>query len=250
MTRYRSSLIIFLGLWLLTAACNTVYQTRSLENNSYRVSDSIQKDQKLQTLLQPYREEVNKKMNDVVGFATTTLEKARPESALGNFFADAMLEMAREKYNTQVDAAVINFGGLRLNQLPGGPVTRGKIFEVMPFDNLLLLQKIKGSVLQEFLNLTAAAGGWPVAGITMQIKDKKAVNVQVNGKPLDPDAIYTLANSDFLANGGDNAEMLRTVPRIVNGYLMRDAFIDYIVKLKAQGRDISAKIENRVTNAQ
>jgi hypothetical protein len=31
---------------------------------------------------------------------------------------------------------------------------------------------------------------------------------------------------------------------------MRDAIIDYIKKFKGQGKNISAKIENRVTNAQ
>lgn len=251
MPRYRSSLILFFGFWLATAACNTVYQAHSLQTHSYRiVSDSIQKDPELLVMLQPYSAEVNQKMNDVVGTATISLEKKQPESTLGNFFADALLVMAREKYQTNVDAAVINFGGLRLNQLPSGPVTRGKIFELMPFDNLLLLQKMKGEVLQQFLDLTALKGGWPLAGITMQIKDKKAVNVMINGKPLDLSAIYTLANSDFVANGGDNADMLRPVPQITNGYLMRDAFFDYIAKLKAEGKNITAQIENRVTHAQ
>jgi 2',3'-cyclic-nucleotide 2'-phosphodiesterase (5'-nucleotidase family) len=84
----------------------------------------------------------------------------------------------------------------------------------------------------------------------MQIKDKKAVNVMIGGKPLDPAATYTIVNSDYVANGGDNAAMLRPIPQIINGYLMRDALFDYIKKLKEQGKDISANIENRVTNAQ
>ena len=158
--------------------------------------------------------------------------------------------MATEKYNTNVDVAFVNFGGIRLTQLPAGNVTTGKIFELMPFDNLLILQKIKGDVLQQVLDLAAAKGGWPMAGLTMQLKDKKAINVTVGGKPLDINATYTIANSDFIANGGDNADMLRNVPQITNGYLMRDAIIDYIKKLKSQGKNISAHIENRVTNAQ
>jgi 2',3'-cyclic-nucleotide 2'-phosphodiesterase (5'-nucleotidase family) len=86
--------------------------------------------------------------------------------------------------------------------------------------------------------------------MTMQIKDKKAINVLINGKALDPTATYTVVNSDFIANGGDNAEMLRAIPQITNGYLMRDAIFDYIKKLKGQGKNITAHIENRVTNAQ
>ena len=231
-------------------SCNTAWQTQSLQTASYRISDSIQKDPALQAMLQPYSDHVNKSMNDVIGIAAESMEKKQPESSLGNFLADALLIMAREKYNTQVDGSVINYGGIRLTQLAAGNITRGKIFEIMPFDNLLLLQKLKGEVLLQFLHLAAEKGGWPLAGITMQIKDKKAVNVMVGGKPLDPAAIYTIANSDFLANGGDNADILRNIPQISNGYLMRDAFFDYIARLKTEGKNVSAKLENRVTHAE
>ena len=87
--------------------------------------------------------------------------------------------------------------------------------------------------MQQFLDLTAARGGWPVAGITMHIKDNKAVDVMINGKPLDPNATYTTANSDFVANGGDNADMLRQIPQLTNGYLMRDALVEVDEELKS-----------------
>lgn len=196
-------------------------------------------------------------MNGVIGYVEKNMDKKLPESELGNFMADAYLHMAREKYNTQVDAAFMNYGGIRLNQIPVGNITTGRIFELMPFDNLLVLQKIKGSVLQEFLDLTANKGGWPVAGITMEIKDlpegqvgKKAVEIMIGGKRLDPESVYTVTNSNFVANGGENADMLKSIPQIVNGYLMRDALFDYIKWLKSQGRNISASVENRVIYAQ
>ena len=250
MRRYQFTPFL-IGIIIITGiACNTSYESQSLQYKGYRINDSLQKNTTIQSILQPYSDSVNKSMNDVVGFAPQSLDKSQPECALGNFMVDAFFIMAKEKYNTQVDAAVLNHGGIRLNQLPAGNVTRGKIFELMPFDNLLLLQKIKGDVLLQFLDLTAAKGGWPLAGIMMQIKDKKAVNVTIGGKPLDPNSVYTLANSDFLANGGDNADMLRPVPQITNGYLMRDALFDYIIKLKGQGKNITASKENRVTSVQ
>lgn len=239
------SLLISAGL-----SCHTPYQSQSLQYKSYRISDSQSNDPAMTSLLKPYSENVNKTMNDVIGQAEISLDKKQPECTLGNFMVDALYVMGAEKYNTKVDAAFINYGGIRLTQLPAGNITNGKIFELMPFDNLLILQKLKGSVLQQLLDITAAKGGWPVAGITMQIKDKKAINVMVGGKPLDPEAVYTTVNSDFIANGGDNADMLRSIPQIANGYLVRDALIDYIKKLKNDGHNVSAKIENRVTNAQ
>jgi 2',3'-cyclic-nucleotide 2'-phosphodiesterase (5'-nucleotidase family) len=241
---------VILFLFFSSISCHNSYQAASLQYKTYRINDGEQKDSSLLTLLRPYSDSVNKSMNDVVGIADITLEKKQPECTLGNFMADAFFAMAQEKYNLKADAAFMNYGGIRLNQLPAGNVSRGKIFELMPFDNLLVIQKIKGDVLQQFLDLTAAKGGVPVAGMTMQIKDKKAVNVIIGGKPLNPNLTYTTVNSDFVANGGDNADMLRPVPQITNGYLMRDAIFDYIKKLKGQGKNINAAIENRVTNAQ
>lgn len=248
----KNPLLILTGLFLFFAStsCNITYKSQSLQYKSYRVTDTVSKNTAALSLLQPYSDKVNRTMNEVVGIAEISLEKKQPECTLGNFLADAFLVMAQEKYNTKADISLINFGGMRLTQVPKGEVTNGKIFELMPFDNLLILQKVKGDVLQQFLDLIAAKGGWPVAGMTMQIKDKKAVNVMIGGKPIDPNATYTMVNSDFLANGGDNADMLRPIPQITNGYLMRDAIFDYIKKLKSQGKNITANIENRVTNAQ
>jgi 2',3'-cyclic-nucleotide 2'-phosphodiesterase (5'-nucleotidase family) len=161
-----------------------------------------------------------------------------------------MKAMAEKYYQTTVDAAFINYGGIRLNVIKAGAITRGKIFELMPFDNIIILQKIKGSVLQQFLDHIVGRGGWPVAGTTMQIKDKKAVNVLIAGKPIDPNMTYTIANSDYVANGGDNSDMLRTIPQINNGFLLRDALIEYVKALTQKGESITATIQNRVTNAQ
>ena len=243
---------IFLVILLFAGftSCHSSYQTEKLQYTNYRLTPSQPADSAAVSFLKPYHDEVGKTMNDIVGVVDVSMDKALPESALGNFMADAFLAMTREKYNTQVDGAMMNYGGIRLTQLPAGPVTTGKIFELMPFDNLLVLQKLTGAQLQQVLDLTAARGGWPLAGITMEIKDNKAVNVLVGGQPLNPAQTYTIANSDFVANGGDDAAVLKALPQISNGYLMRDALFDYIKKLKASGKNISAKVENRVRYAQ
>ena len=244
------SSIIGIVLLLLAVACNNSYQSQSIQYNSYSITNKQPKDSTLIKLLQPYTNTVNATMNSVVGYADKTLDKKQPEGTLGNFMADVFYTMAAEKYNTKVDVAFFNFGGIRLTQLPAGNVTKGKVFELMPFDNLLILQKLKGTVLQQVLDHIAMLGGWPISGMTMEIKNKKAVNVKIGGKNIDMDAMYVTVNSDFIANGGDNADMLRPIPQISNGYLMRDALFDYINKLTKEGKNISANIENRIINAQ
>lgn len=244
----RSALIFFLTL--LVISCKSVFVPVKAEYEDYRITAALPKDSVMLGIMKPYSDSVNKSMNQVVGIADISLDKKQPESSLGNFMADAMFVSARQKFGVPVDAAFVNYGGIRITQLPKGEVTRGKIFELMPFDNLVVLQRVKGSDLQNFLDLTAGRGGWPSAGITMQIQNKKAVNVRIGGQPLDPNKTYTIVNSDYVANGGDNADMLKVLPQQNMGYLMRDAIFDYINYLKAQGKNISATEENRVTNAQ
>ncbi len=234
-------------LLVLLLSCSKVYRPAGVAYEGYAVSGT-RVDSALLVLTAPYRDSVERSMNEVVGTATHTLEKKQPEGTLGNFMADAMLHMGRRKFGA-ADAAFVNYGGIRLTQLPAGPVTRGKIFELMPFDNLLILQELKGSVLQEFLDLTAARGGWPVAGLSLQIRDGKAVNVTVGGQPLDPAKTYRIINSDYIATGGDNAVMLKVLPYRNIGYLIRDALFEYIQVLKAEGRPISATEEKRITHA-
>ncbi|MBK8312218.1 MAG: 5'-nucleotidase C-terminal domain-containing protein [Chitinophagaceae bacterium] len=243
-------LLVFFTLAVAVTSCNTTYKSQQLAYHSYTINDSLKKDTALISFLAPYKANVNMLMSEVVGHVEIDMEKKIPESELGNFLTDAYLHMAKEKYKTHVDAAIMNYGGIRLHQLLAGYITRGSVFEIMPFDNLLILQKIKGTVLQQFLDHTASLGGWPVAGISMQIKNKKAVHVLIGGNPLDPEKIYTIANSDYVANGGDNSFMLKDIPQLSNGYLMRDAIFDYIKYLKGIGKNIDTKIENRVTNVE
>lgn len=247
MVLIRKTFLPFFVLFL-AASCQTVYQPARLEFKEYRIAGG--QDSALLRLIRPYSDSVNNSMNDVVGRAEQTLDKKQPEGTLGNFMVDALYASGQKVFNRPVDAAILNYGGIRITQLAGGPVTRGKIFELMPFDNLAVVQQLKGTVLQQFLDLIAGAGGWPVAGLTFQIADKKAVNVRIKGQPLDPNKVYTIITSDYIANGGDNAAMLKPVAQQTKGYLIRDALFDHIAALKAEGRQINAREENRVTHAQ
>lgn len=244
----RSKLILFAAILFFTA-CHTSYQPQTVQYKDYRIKPDQRPVNELSTLLKPYSDSVNKNMNDVVAVAGMALEKKSPEGTLNNILTDAMLYMAKEKYQTNVDAAFLNYGAIRLPSVAAGNITRGKVFEIAPFDNILVLQKLSGNIIQQVLNLAAEKGGWPCAGMSYQIKDKKAINIKINGVPLNEISIYTIALVDYIANGGDNCDMLRPLPQINNGYLYRDAVLDYFTKLNKEGKQIISTLENRVSNA-
>lgn len=244
----RSFFAILLPLLLIVSYPGNS-QTTSLNYKDYRIEKRATVDSDLVKMLQPYTASLNASMTRVIGFANTNLTAKRPEGALGNFMADCMKLMAEEKFGRKVDAAFINPGGIR-SYIQKGNITVGKIFELMPFDNLIVLQEIKGNVLLQFLDKTAADGGWPVSiGTVLLIKDKKIVSIMIDGKPLNKNATYVIANTDYIATGGDDCEMLRRVPRIDKGFLLRDALIGHVAELTLQGKPVESKVENRVSYA-
>ena len=236
-------------LLLFNVSCHKQYAAKSLVFNDYKVNNSIPSNQKLNELIRPYADSVHKSMNDVIAVSSVSLDKVQPEGTLGNLMADIMLIKAKEKYGVQVDCAVMNYGGIRLPVIAAGNITRGKIFELSPFDNLIVLQIVDGTILKTFLDHIASRKGWPVSGIKMTIKNKVATNVLINGQPLDPNQKYTMALLDYVANGGDDASMLRTVPQINHGFIYRDAILEYMIESNKAGKKISSQLENRITNA-
>lgn len=241
--------IIYSGLMLLMLACGTTQVPKSVSYLGYAVSPKIKGDTALINLVQPYSIEVNRTMNNVIGFTPATMTKRLPESGLGNFMADCMKDMATQKFGLPVDIAFMNQGGIRAS-INKGNITVVNVYELMPFDNLLVIQELKGSVIEALMNHIAADGGWPISkGSSFKIKNKQAVDIVINGKPLDRNATYITANSDYIAQGGSDAAMLKAFPFQNKGYLIRDALIEYIKQITASGKPVDAKIENRVTSS-
>lgn len=229
------------------AACSVPNLPASMNYQGYKVDAKVKPDTALTNLLQPYSASIRNIMSEVIGFSNSNMYKAQPESVLGNFMADCMLTMAAQKFNQPVDIAFMNQGGIR-SDINRGNVTMASMYELMPFDNLLILQQVKGTVLEQFIQLVAADGGWPISkGSSFRIKSKKAVDIIINGKPIDLNATYTIANTDYIANGGSNASMFKGLPIQNIGYLLRDALADYTKQLTKAGKPVDGQLENRVT---
>lgn len=198
-------------------------------------------------MIAPYREEMAEEMNEVIGHNAQMLTKEKPEGSLNNWLVDVMKAEAESYSGTSVDFAASNYGGIRVNSLGEGPVTVGRIYEVMPFDNLLVILEAKGEVLKTFFDDMADEGGWPVSKeVNLTIADGTATEILINGRPLFPEQVYHFVVSDFVANGGDNRTYLKDLPRQTLNYLVRDALINNVRDLAQQGNSIVAVKDGRV----
>jgi 2',3'-cyclic-nucleotide 2'-phosphodiesterase (5'-nucleotidase family) len=227
---------------LFAVSCNTTYKAESVHYSNYRIQQSTFSNA-VTAIMRPYADTVNTLMNVVIGYNEAQLEKKKPGNTLGYFITDSYLEMARQKIDRSIDAAFMNSGGIRLPDLPAGPITQGKLYELMPFDNLMVILKMKGSLLKQYLDTLAATEGIIESGITMQVANKIPQQILVAGKPIDPDADYTIVHSDYVAT---NTELLKNIARKTTGYLLRDAIIDNVKYHNSQGKKIRVLNTDRV----
>jgi 2',3'-cyclic-nucleotide 2'-phosphodiesterase (5'-nucleotidase family) len=225
-------------------------QTKSTDfaSKSYSVNAEGGIDSVYYRMLSPYRDSIDKTMNEVLVSASGEFLKATPSSSLGNLLADAYLWAARAKFNPKADVAFMNHGGVRINRIAKGEVTRRTVFEVMPFDNVLVVAEIKGALLQEYLNRIAAdGGGGGVAGVQFKIVDKMATEVLIGGKSLDLAKTYLMVNSDYTIDSGSGIASFKTLPQQRTGYLQRDAIIDYLKYIASKGKSVFPENSNRIS---
>jgi len=189
---------------------------------------------------------VQAEMQQVVGRSARKLARGKPEGLLGNLVTDVMRKHAQEMTGEPVHLAWSNLGGLRAD-LPAGELTVGAVLEVMPFDNAIVVFELKGVDVQGVLDRSASHGGDPVSGARYRVVNRKAVDVQIDGAPLDPERVYRLCTNDYIVDGGGNYEAVSRAKKVNRtGILIRDAMLHFIQQESKAGREVDARIEGRV----
>lgn len=214
------------------------------------ISDSISADSAVWAIIEPYKENLDDQMNREIAFCAEAMLKQQPEGGLGNFMADAMMWKADSFSKDTVHFAVMNYGGIRIPAIPRGPVSIGKLFELMPFENELVILDMDGDAVAEIFDRMALAGGWPVSGARYDIQDGKAINIRIGGKPFNITQVYRMVISDYLANGGDKCYFLEHLPREAMDIKLRDVLIEKAEFITAQGDSIFSPVQGRVKNAE
>ena len=239
--------ILFLAAISL-AACTTV-QHISKTKVTYEVmgnQTAAQEDPEISQMISPYKVQLDEEMNEVIAHLSEGMTKKKPESTLGNWYTDAMMKAAiTDGYNA--DFAISNYGGLRVPEITAGPLTKGEIYELCPFDNLMVIMDVPGNIVDTIFQQIAATEGWPVSSeVKMVIKDKKMIQCSIHGVPLDMATTYKVVMPDYVANGGDGLKSLVSLTRVQTGRLVRDILIEDAIATAKAGKEITAKIEGRV----
>jgi 2',3'-cyclic-nucleotide 2'-phosphodiesterase (5'-nucleotidase family) len=221
----------FAILFLFVVSCAQKEQLVQYKNNTQAVYSSNTEPNKVDSIVAPYRTSLEVEMNVVLGEATCSMSKARPEGSLGNFVADIIQNYATEYFKQYASSefviTILNHGGLRA-PINEGPILLRNIFELMPFDNEIVFVRVKQEKFEEVMAYLEQSGGEPIAGF------------RKGDAPFNGD--FWIATSDYLASGGDKMTFFQEpLEYIQTGRLMRD---EIETAVKKQG-SICTKIDGR-----
>ncbi len=218
---------------ILFYSCETTYHLNSFDSKVLNVNSVI--DSTIYNIIQPYQNEIEEQMNETLVYTKNDLTKGRPQSTIGNFVTDLCLNYC------DANICVFNNGGLRTT-IDKGDITRGKIFELMPFENELVILELNKTDFIGLLNYISLRGGEPFSGLNIKID--KNNNIIEHSWPVNFDNNETVKvlTSDYLANGGDKMSFFKGKKQHKIGLKLRDAIIDYCEKKDT----IDIRLDNRI----
>ncbi|MFY1047775.1 5'-nucleotidase C-terminal domain-containing protein [Chryseobacterium sp. GP-SGM7] len=228
-------LLLGIALVSLTACKTTSLQVANVETQkNISINNELKNDEEFAKFIEPYTLKLNKEMNQKISYTQVDLTKEGDNSNLGNLLADFTFDgadvWAKANLNKNIDAALINIGGIRTT-IGKGDIMLKNVFEVMPFENEVIIVKFKGSDLQGLFDYYAQnETNNPVSHLYIETQNKQVVKTLINGKPVNPNQDYYVATSDYLALGGDNMKFFSKGEMIPTGIKLRDLFIDYFKK--------------------
>ncbi len=185
-------------------------------------------------------------MDEILGIAEINLTRdgSGTQHLVGNFVVQAMKE------SVEADFAFINLGGVR-GDISAGPITHRSIFDVMPFDNQVLLFEVDGYFVKKIIEarVSGTRHGLRIAGISVVVNRKredydKVTSLKIDGLDVIGDKIYKVATTDFLMQGNAGLSLLTEVPesQITRTELsMRDAMALYV----KTNSPVSSVVDNR-----
>ena len=186
-------------------------------------------------------------VKEIIAHSPRVMEKKRPESALTNWYIDALMKKTSEFTGKPVDVGFANFGGVRID-MPNGDIFRDDIMSMFPFNNTLYYFTLSGESLLEICNNMAKRRAEIFGGVRLVVKDSKLVSATINGEPIDPKKIYSAATINYLMTGEG---WFRFGKYEIDGQdtkvMVLDAMMQYVEELARQGKDIEYSVDGRYT---
>jgi 2',3'-cyclic-nucleotide 2'-phosphodiesterase (5'-nucleotidase family) len=193
-------------------------------------TDAVPHDPAMANLLAPHLRAAEARGQEPVATVSEPLSASRSgDRRLGGLIADAMRVLAR------ADVGLHNPGGVRAD-LPRGTVSYADVYRVMPFNNAVVRLTLTGRQLRELVERAGARYYYSNLQIDYDTAGSRSGSVRsmrfADGTPFGENRSYSLATSDYLADGGDALTLLTALPREALGVRLVDALVGHLRTLQ------------------
>lgn len=219
----------------------------------------VEPDPAMAEKVEAYQDRLSKELDVPVGKVETPLDSRRAtvrggEAAIGNLIADAMRE------GVGADIAITNGGGIRADRTyeAGTTLTRRDVQGELPFGNRTVKLELTGAqviaALENGVSQVQEAGGrFPqVSGLRFSYDPRaepgsRVAKVEIGGRPIEPDAAYSVATNDFMADGGDGYTAFLEGRMLIDpdaARIVASQVIDYVQRKGS----VAPRVEGRITS--
>jgi 5'-nucleotidase len=246
----KKSIFLILIIGLFFSCKKEQIQVKKITGVQIEINEQYKPDTLISEIIAPYKLKLKDEINRVLCYnpKTLTREETDLESSLGNAYADICFDKADSIFykdtGNNIDFALFNFGGIR-TVIPKGDITVNNLFELMPFENMLVIAELSGGQVQELFNyLEKRKEAHPISHLKLVLNGEKFSEIRIQNKPFDPNKKYYVLTHDYLQHGGDNMDFFLNPISLFNTELkVRDALIDHLSTLDT----LKVSIDNRFT---
>ena len=221
--------VIFLLFFIFFTSCKDNSQNYNKRYLNSLIEVNTHEDSLINVFIEPYKTSIESEMNEIISFAKSDLTKNKPVGNLGNFVTDLCLSYA------EADICLMNNGGLRSSIRN---ITVGMIYELMPFENELVIVELSKADFFEMLLQIIEKGGEPISGIKVVATNNEIIDYKPKFNFEKKQKIKILT-SDYLA---DKKEFFKNKEQIKIEIKLRDAIINYC----KNNDTIFSKIDDRI----
>ncbi|MCJ7466285.1 MAG: 5'-nucleotidase C-terminal domain-containing protein [Maribacter sp.] len=231
--------VVFITITLCVSCKQGIPALLKIEGKQVVIDSTFRAIDSIDAFVSPYRIHINKVLDSALAFAPKPISKddGRYNTTAGNLMADIVMAQVspifKSRTGRNIDFVLLNHGGIR-SIISEGKVTARTAYEVMPFENSIVVAELSGkSVLDLIAYLVNSGRPHPISGMQIILnKDNSLKSLTIQGKPFDEKRTYNVATSDYLINGGDHMDFFKDAIQTMDiDYFIRNAMIDYFGKV-------------------
>lgn len=246
--------VVFVTIMFFFSCKKKNYTLTNIDGKLIIIGDSIQSIDSINNFVAPYRNRINEILDSTLAFAPRMITKNVGEynTTAGNLMADIVLSEAnpifKSRTGNEIDFVLLNHGGIR-SIISKGKVTARTAYQVMPFENAIVIVELNGKSVRELVSFLINSGTpHPIAGLQIILDSNNNLqSVNIKEKPFNEERTYFVATSSYLLNGGDKMIFFKNNLSVTEvDYMIRNAMIDYFKKVDT----IDPVIDNRFIKLQ